>query len=101
MTKKGDIYRVEKKAIVKLIDKLIGEVEQVYSIKKGLLGKDIKIKETREGKKISLGLTIKRGASIPLVVEKVQSKLKQELEKILGIPVKSINVTIRGIKFSS
>ena len=94
-------YRVEKKVIIELISKIVKEVDGVYSIKKGILGKDIKIKETPEGPEIFLGLIVKRGTSVPVVVEELQRKIKQELEKTLTASVKKINIAIKGIKFSS
>ncbi len=101
MTKKDESYHVEKKALVGLIEELISEVSDVHSIKKGLLGKEIKIKNSGKGKILSLGVVVKRGVSIPIVVEEIQKKLKQELETTLGTPIERINVTIKGIRSSS
>jgi len=100
LQKRDDVYQIKKRVVVELISKVVSEVEEVHSIKKTLLGKNIKVKETREGKEILLGLIVKRGVSIPGVVEEVQKKLKEEIEKTLGIPVRKIDITIKGIKFS-
>lgn len=98
--KKERAYRVEKKVLVELVRKIVKEVEGVYSIKKGMLGGGIRIKQPPEGVEIWLGLIIKRGVSIPAVVEEVQSKLKKEIEATLGISVKKIGIVIKKIKFS-
>lgn len=100
MPKREEVYKIEKKAVVELISKVVSEVEGVYSIKKTLFRKNIKIKNMREGKEILLGLVVKRGVSIPLVVEEVQRKLKEEVERTLGAPIKKIDITVKGIKFS-
>jgi uncharacterized alkaline shock family protein YloU len=100
LPKREEVYKIEKKAVVELISKVVSEVEGVYSIKKTLFRKNIKIKNMREGKEILLGLVVKRGVSIPLVVEEVQRKLKEEVERTLGAPIKKIDITVKGIKFS-
>ncbi len=99
--RKEKAYRVEKKALIDLISRITKEVEGVYSIKRGFFGKDIKIKEEQEGMQISLGLIAKKEVSIPTLVETVQRRLREEIEKTLGSPVRKINITIKGIKFSS
>ena len=98
---KEKTYQVEKKAAVDFIKKIIKEVSGVHSIKGNLLGKNIRIKQTSEGTDIRLGIIVKREASVPTVVKEIQEKLKQEMEKTLGTVVKRIDVTIKGIKFSS
>lgn len=97
---KEKAYQVEKKALVDLVSRTVREVEGVHAIKRGLFGKHIKIKETEEGMFISLGIIIRKGVSIPLVVEKVQRGLLEEVKIVLGAPVKKINITVKGIKFS-
>lgn len=100
MGKEG-FYQVEKKVIINLVRKIVKEVETVHSVKTGLLGKNIRIKQNSEGMDIWLGLIVKRKTSIPATVEEVQKKIKQEIEKTLGTVVRKVDIVVKGIKFSS
>jgi len=93
-------YEIEKKALIELAGKIIKGVDGVHSVKRGFFGKNIQAKQTPEGIEMKIGLVVKRGASIPAVVEEIQEKLKQEIEQSLGIEVKKIDVVIKGIKLS-
>lgn len=92
-------FQVEKKVLVNLIRKIVEEVEEVYSIKTAFFGKDIRIKQDLEGMDISLGVIVKRAASIPQVAQQIQNNLKQELEKTVGTSVRTVAVKVKGIKF--
>jgi len=96
---KQNAYQVEKKVIVNLVKKLIKEVEAVHSIKTGLFGKNIRIKQNPEGIDIWLGLIIKRGTSIPKVAQEIQQKLKEEMERTLGTRIRKVDVVVKGVKF--
>jgi len=93
-------YKVEKKAILDLIRKLVSQIGGIYSLKKSLFGRGIKIKESEEGMEIYLALITKQESSVPQIVEETQKKLKDEIEKTLGSPVKKVDVVVKGIKFS-
>ncbi len=93
-------YQIERKVIINLIRKLVSQIEGVYSLKKSLFGKGIKIKESEEGMEIYLALITKQESSVPQIVEETQKKLKDEIEKTLGSPVKKVDVVVKGIKFS-
>ena len=95
---KKEGYEVEKKVVVKIIEKSLAEVKGVHSIQRGLWGKNIKIKELKEGMEISLGLIIKEGSVISQTVRDAQKKIKEEIEKTLEIPVKKVDIKIKGIK---
>lgn len=92
-------YKIEKKVLTKLIKKEIKQIEGVWSVKKGLFGDNIQIKQTPEGTEIKIGLVVKKGNFIPTIVEEVQKRIKEEIEENLGIKVKKIDVIIKGIKF--
>jgi len=93
-------YQIEKKAIIDLVKRLVSQIEGVHSLKRSLFGKSIKMKELEEGMEISLAIITKQGSSVPQIVEQTQKKLKDEIEKTLGTPVKKIDVVVKGIKFS-
>ncbi len=91
-------YQVEKKVAVDLVRKIVKEVKGVHSIKRGLFGHHIRIKDTPEGTDVSIGLIAKRGSSVPALVEEIQGKLKQEMERTLGTALRKIDIVIKGIR---
>ncbi|MCD6082958.1 Asp23/Gls24 family envelope stress response protein [Candidatus Aerophobetes bacterium] len=91
-------YKVDKKVMIDFIKKSVEEVEGVFSIKKGLWGRKVKFKESDEGIEVFLGLVIRRGNSVPQVVEEIQRKLIREIEETFGISVKKVDVQIKGIE---
>ncbi len=93
-------YQVERKVIIDLIKKLVSQVDGVHSLKRSLFSRGIKIKESEEGMEIYLALITKQESSVPQIVEETQKKLKDEIEKTLGSPVKKVDVVVKGIKFS-
>ncbi|RLE08246.1 hypothetical protein DRZ78_01405 [Candidatus Aerophobetes bacterium] len=93
-------YKVDRKVITDFIKKSLREIEGIHSVKKGLWGDKVKFKETAEGMRISIGLTVKEGKSIPQVVEEAQRKLKEEIEKTFGTSVLKIDIQIKGIESS-
>jgi len=59
------------------------------------------MKESEKGLDISLALIVEEGTLIPRVVEEVQKKVSEEVQRSLGISVARVNIKIKGIKFSS
>ncbi|TET28316.1 Asp23/Gls24 family envelope stress response protein [Candidatus Aerophobetes bacterium] len=52
-------------------------------------------------KKVTLELIVEEGTLIPRVVEEVQKKVSEEIQRSLGNSVARVNIKIKGIKFSS
>jgi len=98
---KEEVYEVDKKVISGLIKKALKEVEGVYAVKRGLWGERIKIEYLQEGIGLSLELIIKEGNAIPQLVEEIQKKVKQEVQRVLDKPVTKVNIKIKGIKYTS
>lgn len=98
---KEEGYEVDKKVISGLIKKALNKVEGIYAVKRGLWGERIKIKYSPEGIGLSLELIIKEGNAIPQLVEEIQKKVKQEVQRVLDEPVAKINIKIKGIKHIS
>jgi uncharacterized alkaline shock family protein YloU len=94
-------YEVDKKVTLGLIKKAVGQVEGIDSIKRSLFKEGIKVKKSEEGLVISLELLISEGGFVPQIVEEVQKKVKEEIEKTLGTKVAKVDIKIRGIKSSS
>lgn len=59
------------------------------------------MKESEKGLDISLALIVEEGTLIPRLVEEVQKKVSEEVQRSLGISVARVNIKIKGIKFSS
>lgn len=94
-------YEVDKKVTLGLIKKAVGQVEGIHGIKRSLFKEGIKVKKSEEGLAISLELLISEGGFVPQIVEEVQKKVKEEIEKTLGTKVAKVDIKIRGIKSSS
>lgn len=98
---KAEGYEVDKKVTLGLIKKAVGQVEGIHGIKRSLFKEGIKVKKSEEGLAISLELLISEGGFVPQIVEEVQKKVKEEIEKTLGTKVAKVDIKIRGIKSSS
>ncbi|GAG71362.1 MAG: Asp23/Gls24 family envelope stress response protein [Firmicutes bacterium] len=94
-------YEVDKKVTLGLIKKAVGQVEGIHGIKRSLFKEGIKVKKSEEGLAISLELLISEGGFVPQIVEEVQKKVNEEIEKTLGTKVAKVDIKIRGIKSSS
>jgi len=96
--KKEESYEIDGKVIIALIKKVLGKLEGVYAIKRGLFGERVKVKQSGEKIRISLELIIKEGSSIPQVVEETQEKIKEEVQKTLNRAVDRVDIKIKKIK---
>jgi uncharacterized alkaline shock family protein YloU len=94
-------YEVDKKVTLGLIKKAVEQVEGIHSIKRSLFREGIKVKKLEEGLAISLELLIREEGFVPQIVEEVQKKVSEEIEKTLGTKVAKVDIKIRGIKSSS
>jgi uncharacterized alkaline shock family protein YloU len=92
-------YEVDKKVTLELIERVLSRIEGIYSVKKGLWEKGIRIKESEKGLDISLALIVEEGVLLPQVMEEVQKKVSEEVQKSLGTSVARVNIKIKGIKF--
>ena len=63
------------------------------------LSKGVKVLVTPEDVKVDLSLELKYGYSVLDVSKKVQEKVKQALETMTGLNVKSVRVRIAGVVF--
>ena len=59
------------------------------------------MKDSEKGLDISLALIVEEGTLIPRLVEEVQKKVSEEIQRSLGNSVARVNIKIKGIKFSS
>jgi len=59
------------------------------------------MKDSEKGLDIFLALIVEEGSLIPQVVEEVQKKVSEEVQRSLGTSVARVNIKIKGIKFSS
>ncbi|TET94400.1 Asp23/Gls24 family envelope stress response protein [Candidatus Aerophobetes bacterium] len=101
MVTEAEGYEVDKRVTLGLIKKAVGQVKGIHGIKRSLFKEGIKVKKSEEGLAISLELLISEGGFVPQIVEEVQKKVKEEIEKTLGTKVAKVDIKIRGIKSSS
>ena len=59
------------------------------------------MKESEKGLDLSLALIVEEGALLPRVVEEVQKKVSEELQRSLDTSVGRVDIKIKGIKLSS
>ena len=57
------------------------------------------MRELEGGLGISLALVVEEGVPIPEMVEEVQKKISEELERSLGISITKVDIRIEGMKF--
>ncbi len=98
MEKEGK-YEVDRKVTLKLIKRVLSRIQGVYSVKKDLWRKGIRMRELEGGLGISLALVVEEGVPIPEMVEEVQKKISEELERSLGISITKVDIRIEGMKF--
>ncbi len=58
------------------------------------------MKESEKGLDISLALIVEEKTFLPRVVEEVQKKVSEEVQRSLGTSVSRVDIKIKGIKFS-
>lgn len=86
------------------------EVDGVYSMRgnfasgvaerfgKTAHGKGIKVELTETGVVIDVFLTIDYGASVPVVVQKIQSNIRQALRNMTALEIEETNIHIVGVR---
>ncbi len=72
-------------------------ISQVLGRKGGTKG--VKVETTGQDVSIDLFLVVAFGARIPDVAWRVQEKVKQSVESMTGLQVKSINIHVQGVSF--
>ena len=83
------------------VAKMYGNITNELVGKLGMknLSKGVKVLVTPEDVKVDLSLELKYGYSVLDVSKKVQEKVKQALETMTGLNVKSVRVRIAGVVF--
>jgi len=92
-------YEVDRKVTLKLIKRVLSRIQGVYSVKKDLWRKGIRMRELEGGLGVSLALVVEEGVLIPQMAEEVQKKVSEEVERSLGISIARVDIKIEGIKF--
>jgi uncharacterized alkaline shock family protein YloU/adenylate kinase family enzyme len=68
--------------------------EQVEGI---VRGKKTKITSTHDGMLINMDVTVKYGVNLPELLQNVQIKVKNELERLTGFEISALNITAKSI----
>ncbi|MGM0603326.1 MAG: Asp23/Gls24 family envelope stress response protein [Bacillota bacterium] len=117
MTEKQENY--EEKGKIKIADEVVSiitglaatEVEGVVGMSGGIAGgiadllgrknlsKGVKVEVTEESAEVDVFVIIEYGNSIPEVAWKIQDNVKQAIEGMTGLNVKSVNVHVQGVNF--
>ena len=92
-------YEVDRKVMVELVKKTLGDVEGVYGIKRSMWGDDLRVKSGDKGVRLRVGIVVKEGVTIPAVAEAASEQLKHSIETTLGLPVANLKLTVRAIKY--
>jgi len=61
----------------------------------------ILVKTEEDGVSLELNLIIEYGLRIKSVADSVSESVKYRIEKIMGIPVKRVDVHVRGLRISN
>lgn len=62
------------------------------------MGKGVKVTIKEKEITIDVGIVIKYGAEIPKIAKEIQDKVKNDVEKMTGYNVISVNVKVQGIE---
>ncbi len=104
--------KISEDVIAKIVEITVNDIKEVKEITKprfdisGLLMKsdsnsDIDVKVNGDSVEISLGLTVDSNCRVKNVAEKIQQKIKDEVQNMTGIIVTRVNVSIDGIAFDN
>ncbi|RCW86021.1 putative alkaline shock family protein YloU [Halanaerobium sp. DL-01] len=109
----------EEKGKIKIADEVVSiitglaatEVEGVVGMSGGIAGsiadllgrknlsKGVKVEVTEETVEVDIFVIIEYGNSIPEVAWEIQNNVKQAIEGMTGLDVKSVNVHVQGVNF--
>jgi uncharacterized alkaline shock family protein YloU len=92
-------YEVDRKVMVELVKKTLSDVEGVQGIKRGLWGDDLRVRSSKEGVRLRLGIVVKEGVTVPTVAQTATEQLRHNIQTTLGLPIADLKLTVRGIKF--
>ena len=62
------------------------------------IGKGVKVEIKDKEVTVDVGIIIKYGAEIPKIAKEIQDKVKNDVEKMTGYNVISVNVKVQGIE---
>lgn len=61
----------------------------------------IKVRNTEDGLELELSLIVEYGLRIKSVTDSVAESVKYNVEKTMGVPVKKVDVHVRGLRISN
>lgn len=104
--------KISEDVIAKIVEVTLNDIKEVRGITKsgfdiaGLLFKsdnlsDIDVKVNGDSVEISLGITVESNCKVKSVAEKIQQKIKDEVQNMTGIIVTRVNVNVDGIVFDN
>lgn len=110
--KNTNCLKVSEDVIAKIVEIAVGDFKDVCSFTKAkvdfvqLFVKSdrepaIDIKMNGDSVEVSLGINVSGGCKVKNVAEKVQQKVKDEIQNMTGIAVTKVNVRVEGIFFEN
>lgn len=88
-------YSIANKALVQIITYVTQSVEGVLKVNR------IKITKYRQGVAIDIDLTLNYGVQVVKVCEKIQTQVKEDMEKMTRINVLKLNVHVKAVRYQS
>lgn len=107
-----DRLKISEDVIAKIVEVAVNDVKDVKEISKSkadiinLLTKsdskfDVDVKVNGDAVEVTLGIKVDSGCKVKYVAEKVQQKIKDEIQNMTGIIVTRVNVNIDGIVYEN
>lgn len=104
--------KISEDVITKIVEITVNDIKEVKGITKSkfdiacLLSKtdcrsDINIIVNGDSVEISLGVIVDAACKIKNVAEKIQTKIKDEVQNMTGVIVTKVNVNVDGIAFEN
>ena len=104
--------KISEDVIAKIVEISVTDIKEVKEIRKagfdiaGLLMKnenrsDIDVNVNGDSVEISLGVTVDFNCKVKNIAEKIQQKIKDEVQNMTGIIVTRVNVNIDGVVFDN
>ncbi len=104
--------KISEDVIAKIVEVTVNDIKEVKEISKdgfdiaGLLIKserrsDIDVNVNSDSVEISLGVSVDFNCKVKSVAEKIQQKIKDEVQNMTGIIVTRVNVNVDGVVFDN
>ncbi|MFO7637593.1 MAG: Asp23/Gls24 family envelope stress response protein [Clostridia bacterium] len=91
-------HQISDNVIIVLVEKVVRESPCLSLSKKK---KPVRIYAVEDSRKLDVSVEVEYGCDIPAAVKAFQRRVKFALEKVTGIEIKEVNVTVDGLNLES